>query len=53
MQVDYIVVPTGGGGLVSSIASLVKQISPLTKIIGVEPDNCKPYSTSVIQGQVV
>lgn len=53
MQVDYIVVPTGGGGLVSSIASLVKQISPQTKIIGVEPDNCKPYSTSILEGKLV
>ncbi len=25
---DYILVPTGGGGLVSSIASFVKQTSP-------------------------
>lgn len=34
---DYIFVPVGGGGLISGIASYVKQISPKTKVIGVEP----------------
>ena len=33
--VDYILVPAGGGGLASSIASVIKQISPGTKIIAV------------------
>lgn len=32
---DYIVVPVGGGGLISGIASVVKQKYPNTKIIGV------------------
>lgn len=45
--------PAGGGGLVSSIASIVKQISPSTKVIAVEPDNCKPYSTSILEGRLV
>lgn len=52
MQIDYIIVPTGGGGLVSSIASVAKQISPETKVIAVEPDNCKPYSTSILEGKM-
>lgn len=37
----------------SSIASLAKQISPDTKVLGVEPDNCKPYSTSILEGELV
>ena len=53
MQIDYIIVPAGGGGLVSSIASVVKQISPHTKVIGVEPDNCKPYSSSILAGKLI
>lgn len=35
--IDYIVVPIGGGGLISGIMSVFKQRSPNTKIIGVEP----------------
>ena len=34
--VDYIFVPIGGGGLASGIGSVYKQMSPQTKIIGVE-----------------
>lgn len=45
--------PAGGGGLVSSIASVIKQISPETKVIAVEPDICKPYSTSVLGDEIV
>jgi len=35
--IDYIFVPIGGGGLVAGIISVFKQLSPQTKIIGVEP----------------
>lgn len=34
-DLDYIVVPVGGGGLISGIASCAKQINPAIKIIGV------------------
>lgn len=37
MKIDYIFVPIGGGGLASGIGSFYKQMSPKTKIIGVEP----------------
>lgn len=52
-EVHYVVVPAGGGGLASSVASVVKQISPQTKVIAVEPDNCKPYSSSILAGKLV
>lgn len=35
--IDYIFVAIGGGGLVSGVGSFFKQMSPSTKIIGVEP----------------
>ncbi len=35
--VDVIFVPVGGGGLIAGIGSIVKYLSPKTKIIGVEP----------------
>lgn len=36
-QLDYVFVPVGGGGLASGLSSVFKQLSPRTKIIGVEP----------------
>lgn len=35
-ETDMIVVPTGGGGLISGIASVVKSINPKIKVIGVQ-----------------
>ena len=35
-----------------AIASVIKQLSPQTKVIAVEPDICKPYSTSIISGEL-
>lgn len=37
-DVDIIVVPIGGGGLISGIALAIKEINPKIKIIGVEAD---------------
>ncbi|MDE6885490.1 MAG: threonine ammonia-lyase [Helicobacteraceae bacterium] len=34
-NLDYVLVPVGGGGLISGISSVYKNISPKTKIIGV------------------
>ncbi len=34
-DLDYIVVPIGGGGLISGIASAIKQLDPSIKVIGV------------------
>jgi len=47
-----VLVPAGGGGLASAIASVIKQISPNTKVIAVEPDLCKPFSTSILNQQI-
>lgn len=35
-EADVVLVPVGGGGLLSGVASAVKQISPRTRVIGVE-----------------
>ena len=36
-DIDYLVVPVGGGGLVSGLSVVFSEYSPSTKIIGVEP----------------
>lgn len=35
-EVDVLLVPVGGGGLIAGIASAVKQIQPSVKVVGVE-----------------
>jgi len=35
--VDYLFIPIGGGGLISGAINIFKQLSPETKIIGIEP----------------
>ncbi len=46
-DIDYIFVPVGGGGLASGIISLFKDISPKTKIIGVEPQGAPAMYESI------
>ena len=44
--VDYILVPIGGGGLATGVATLAKMMNPNIKVIGVEPAgaNCMQVS---------
>ena len=51
--VDYVIVPVGGGGLISGIAKCIKQISPLIKVIGVEPVSAASMKEAVKEGKVV
>ncbi len=46
-EVDAIFVPVGGGGLISGIAAYVKQVSPRTRIIGVEPVDADAMTRSL------
>ena len=50
--VDYIFVPIGGGGLASGIGSVYKQMSPQTKIIGVEPAGARRMKLPIERGEV-
>jgi threonine dehydratase len=52
-ELDAIFVPIGGGGLISGIAAYVKQISPKTKIIGVEPVDAAAMAKSLKAGRRV
>ncbi len=51
--IDYIFVPIGGGGLCSGLGSFVKQISPDTKIIGVEPAGAPAMYDSLKAGELI
>jgi len=49
--IDYLFFPIGGGGLASGVASVFKQLSPNTKLIGVEPEGAASMKTSIKNGQ--
>lgn len=51
--VDYILVPIGGGGLVSGVATLAKMLNPKTKVIGVEPAEAASMKAALAAGEVV
>ena len=52
-DVDMIIVPVGGGGLISGIASVVKALKPKTKLIGVQSEACPSAYESLKKGRVV
>ncbi len=50
---DIILVPVGGGGLISGIAAAAKQINPKIRIVGVEPEGAASAIASITSGEVV
>lgn len=52
VAIDYIFVPIGGGGLASGIGAVYKQMSPTTKIIGVEPAGAACMKLAMERGEV-
>ena len=51
--VDYILVPIGGGGLATGVATLAKLLNPKIKVIGVEPEGAACMRASLDAGEVV
>jgi threonine dehydratase len=51
--VDYILVPIGGGGLITGVATLAKMLNPKIKIIGVEPAEAASMTAAVNANKVV
>ncbi|MCE4564138.1 threonine ammonia-lyase [Maribellus sp. CM-23] len=52
-DIDFVFIPIGGGGLAAGVGAYFKQISPNTKIIGVEPAGAPSMQKSLDAGQVV
>ena len=48
---DVIFVCVGGGGLISGIASVIKQVTPSTRIIGVEPEDAACMTEALKAGE--
>jgi len=49
-SIDYLFLPVGGGGLASGVGSVFKELSPATKIIGVEPKGAPSLTVSLKNG---
>ena len=52
-EVDAIVAPIGGGGLISGLAVAAKSVNPKIKVIGVQTENMPSMKESVEKGQVI
>jgi len=52
-EVDVVVVPIGGGGLISGIGLALKTLQPRVKIIGVEAEGAQSMKRSLEEGKIV
>ena len=52
-NIDTIILPVGGGGLAAGVSKYIKNISPYTKIIGVEPLGAPSMTEAIKQNKVI
>jgi threonine dehydratase len=52
-DLDAVVVPVGGGGLISGVGTAVKALMPGTRVIGVEVAASCPFTKSLAAGRLV
>jgi threonine dehydratase len=52
-EVELVVVPIGGGGLISGVATALKQANPGIRVVGVESAGAPAMKLSVEQGRLV
>ena len=50
---DLILVPVGGGGLISGVASVLKRVKPSARVVGVEPEAAPKMRESLKAGRPV
>ena len=53
VQADFVFTPIGGGGLVSGVSAYFQEKSPITKMIGVEPEGANSMETALKEQKVV
>jgi threonine dehydratase len=52
-NIDYLFLPIGGGGLSAGVSSVLRTLSPKTKIIGIEPEGAPAMLEAIKQNKVV
>src|SRR5881296_1402188 len=50
---DSVIVPVGGGGLISGISTAIKALKPEAKVYGVEPQGAPKLQAALKAGQIV
>jgi threonine dehydratase len=53
LDLDTVLVPVSGGGLISGIATAIKTLRPQVKVIGVEPELAADAQESLRRGELV
>lgn len=51
--IDYLLIPIGGGGLAAGLATVFRQISPATKLIGVEPEGAAAMKAAMAANELI
>lgn len=51
-EADVVVVPIGGGGVISGVATAVKSLKPGIRVVGVEPEVIASAKASIERGEV-
>lgn len=51
--IDLLILPVGGGGLAAGVAEVMKECSPQTELIFVQPAGAPSFKESLIQGERV
>jgi threonine dehydratase len=49
-DVDAVIVPVGGAGLIAGVATAIRQLKPGVTIIGVEPERCASFTAAIKAG---
>jgi len=52
-DLDAVIVPIGGGGLIAGVTLALKALKPEVTIIGVEPENAASFTAALDQGKPV
>jgi len=52
-DLDAIIVPVGGAGLIAGVALAVKTLNPAIRVIGVEPKRCASFAAALEAGRPV
>ncbi|XP_042240424.1 nascent polypeptide-associated complex subunit alpha, muscle-specific form-like isoform X2 [Homarus americanus] len=52
-NIDAVVIPVGGGGLIAGVALAVKALYPHVQVIGVESEKCASFSAAMKAGRPV
>ncbi|MCM3637538.1 threonine ammonia-lyase IlvA [Sporosarcina luteola] len=51
--IDYVFASIGGGGLMAGVSTYIKNLSPKTKLIGVEPEGASSMNAAIQNGAII